>query len=284
MNHGDGAAADSDRAVFALTPPVGAAAPFVGAAAPFVFASPHSGTLIPDDMGADPALSDIQINSAGDALMDRLIAAGPMRGAPLIAARITRAYVDLNRAPEDLDPLLIDGVDAASGPKTAAGYGVVPRLTGAGQPLHARRLTLAEARGRIARAHAPYHAGLARLMEAAKATHGRAVLVDWHSMPGRAGGVDVVLGDRHGTSCRPVLTRRFKALFEKQGFSVALNHPYAGGWSTQTWGRPDQRFEAIQVEISRALYLDAGGGPSAGWGRCAAALNQVIAELLRPGG
>ncbi|MBN8529642.1 MAG: N-formylglutamate amidohydrolase [Caulobacterales bacterium] len=277
MNHGDGAAADSDWTVFALTPPV-------GAAAPFVFASPHSGTVVPDDMGADPTLSDLQINSAGDALMDRLIAVGPMHGAPLIAARITRAYVDLNRAPEALDPRLIDGADAADGPKTAAGYGVVPRLTGAGEPLYARRLTLAEAHERIVRAHAPYHAALTEQMKAAKATHGRAVLVDWHSMPGRAGGIDVVLGDRHGTSCRPALTRRLKVLFEKQGFSVALNHPYAGGWSTQAWGRPDEGFEAIQVEISRALYLDAGGGPSAGWGRCAAALNQVIAELLRPGG
>ena len=145
--------------------------------------------------------------------------------------------------------------------------------------------TLAQAQARIARAHAPYHAALAGLMATARATHGCAVLIDWHSMPGRAGGVDVVLGDRHGTSCRPVLTRRLKALFEKQGLTVALNHPYAGGWSTQAWGRPDTGFEAVQIEISRALYLDPRtGGPSAGWGRCAAALTQVITRLLADGG
>ena len=273
MSQGDGAAAASDQAVFAVTHPD-------GAPGPFVFASPHSGVIIPDDMGADPALSDAEINSAGDALMDRLIAAGPRHGAPVIAARIARAYVDLNRAPEDLDPLLIDGVDAGVGLKTAAGYGVIARLTGVGAPLYARRLTSAEAQGRIARAHAPYHAALAGLMAAARAAHGRAVLIDWHSMPGKAGGIDVVLGDRHGTSCRAMLTRRLKTLFEKQGFSVALNHPYAGGWSTQTWGRPDEGFEAVQIEINRALYLDPRtGGPSAGWGRCAAALDQVIAAL-----
>lgn len=276
MVPGDGATAD-EQTVFTVTPPD-------GAAGRFVFASPHSGGVAPADMGADPALTLAEINSAGDALMDRLVAAGPAHGAPVIAARFTRAYVDLNRSPEDLDPLLIEGVDEAAGPKTAAGYGVIPRLTGTGAPLYARRLTLAEAEGRIARAHAPYHAALAELMTAAKAAHGRAVLVDWHSMPGRVGGVDVVLGDRHGTSCGAVLTRRLKALFEKQGLSVALNHPYAGGWSTQRWGRPDEGFEAVQVEISRALYLDPlAGGPSAGWGRCAAALNQVIAGLLTPG-
>ncbi len=273
MSQGDGAAAASDQAVFTVTRPD-------GAPGPFVFASPHSGVVIPDDMGADPALTDVEINSASDALMDRLIAAGPTHGAPVIAARIARAYVDLNRAPEYLDPLLIDGVDAAGGPKTAAGYGVIPRLAGTGAPLYARRLTAAEADGRLVRAHAPYHAALADLMRAARAAHGRAVLVDWHSMPGKTGGVEVVLGDRHGTSCRALLTRRLKTLFEKQGFSVALNHPYAGGWSTQAWGRPDEGYEAIQIEISRALYLDPRtGGPSAGWGRCAAALDQVIAAL-----
>lgn len=276
MVPGDGATAD-EQTVFTVTPPD-------GAAGRFVFASPHSGGVAPADMGADPALTLAEINSAGDALMDRLVAAGPAHGAPVIAARFTRAYVDLNRSPEDLDPLLIEGVDEAAGPKTAAGYGVIPRLTGTGAPLYARRLMLAEAEGRIARAHAPYHAALAELMTAAKAAHGRAVLVDWHSMPGRVGGVDVVLGDRHGTSCGAVLTRRLKALFEKQGLSVALNHPYAGGWSTQRWGRPDEGFEAVQVEISRALYLDPlAGGPSAGWGRCAAALTQVITGLLTPG-
>lgn len=274
MSQGDGGAAASDQAVFAVTRPD-------GAAGPYVFASPHSGVVIPDDMGADPALTLAELNSAGDALMDRLIAAGPAQGAPVIAARIARAYIDLNRAPGDLDPLLIDGVDSDGGPKTAAGYGVVPRLAGTGAPLHRRRLTLAEARARIARAHAPYHEALAGLMQAAKAAHGRAVLVDWHSMPGRVGGVEVVLGDRHGTSCSAALTRRLKALFERQGLTVALNHPYAGGWSTQLWGRPEDGFEAVQVEISRALYLDPQtGGPSAGWGRCAAALSQVIAGLL----
>lgn len=278
MGQGDGAAPASDQAVFAVTPAV-------GAAGPFVFASPHSGVIIPDDMAADPALSEAELNSAGDALMDRLIAAGPAHGAPVIAAQISRAYVDLNRAPDDLDPLLIEGTRAEAGPRTAAGYGVIPRLAGTGAPLHVRRLTPAEAEGRIARAHAPYHAALAGLMTAARADHGRAVLVDWHSMPGKPGGIDVVLGDRHGTSCRAVLTRRLKALFERQGLTVALNHPYAGGWSTQSWGRPYDGFEAVQIEISRALYLDPHtGGPSAGWGRCAAALDQVIAGLLADAG
>lgn len=263
--------------VFIVTAPT-------GAPGPFVFASPHSGAALPDDMGTDPALTEARINGATDAMMDQMAAPGPALGAPLIAGRLSRAYVDLNRAPHALDPQLIDGVEGAAGPQAAAGYGVIHRLAGDGAPLYARRLTLQEATGRIARVHAPYHAALAQLMRAAQAAHGRAVLIDWHSMPGHAGGAQVVLGDRHGTSCETALTRRLRGLFEREGLTVALNRPYAGGWSTQAWGRPGEGFQAIQIEISRGLYLDPlTGGPSAGHGRCRALMGRVIAALLDGG-
>ena len=76
---------------------------------------------------------------------------------------------------------------------------------------------------------------------------------------GRSAGVrspDVVLGDRHGSSCSAEVTRLLRAQFERAGWRVALNRPYAGGWSTQLWGRPDEGLHAVQVELNRALYLN----------------------------
>jgi N-formylglutamate amidohydrolase len=46
------------------------------------------------------------------------------------------------------------------------------------------------------------------------------------------------------------------AAYEKAGFSVKLNWPYVGGRVTQTYGKPDQGQHTIQVEISRAQYMD----------------------------
>lgn len=252
---------------------------------PLVFASPHSGGLYPADMRAAAGLSEASLRSAEDAAVDRLLDGASTTGATLIAGRIGRAYVDLNRAPEELDPALIDGAPKAPSPglKTLAGYGVIPRLAGDGAPLYDRRLTLEEARGRINRVHAPYHAALQDLLQAARARHGRAVLIDWHSMPSRAtgpNGPDVVLGDRHGTSCATALTRRLRALFEAMGWRVALNRPYAGGYATQVWGRPEEGFEAVQIELNRRLYWDeAADAPSVGWGRCRSGLNRVMAAL-----
>lgn len=255
----------------------------------FVFASPHSGTVYPPGMGADPALAEASLHSAEDALVDRLIAPGVDLGATVVLGRLGRAWVDLNRDPADLDPMLIEGV--AEGPisaRTAAGYGVIPRLTGDGRPLYDRRLTLDEARDRIVRTHAPYHQALTDRMEAARARHGEAVLVDWHSMPARATqaaggarGPDVVLGDRHGSSCSAELTRRLRRAFEALGWRVALNQPYAGGWTTQRWGRPSEGFHAVQIELNRALYFDeAARSPGPGWSRTEKGVARVIADLL----
>ncbi len=250
----------------------------------WVFASPHSGTCIPGDMRPAAGLSRRSLRSAEDALVDRLIETGAERGAAVLCAEVSRAYVDLNRDPDELDPLLIEGMEQpCASPRVLAGYGVVPRLTGDGRALNAARLTRDEARRRIEAWHAPYHARLAALMEAARDAHGRAVLVDWHSMPPPRdpGAAQVVIGDRHGESCAPALSRRLAALFEAEGWRTALNDPYAGGWSTARWGRPAEGFEAVQIELDRSLYLDPVTlRPGRGWARCKAGVERVIAGLL----
>lgn len=273
----------------APSPPPFVIHPAVGEAGGMVFASPHSGGWLPNDMGVMADLSWMTLRSAEDVEVDRLVSSGPGLGVPLIEARVSRAYVDLNRAPDELDPALIDGVEGSLSAKVAAGYGVLPRRAGDGSPLYARRLSASEAAARIARVHTPYHAALAELMREARDRHGTALLLDWHSMPSRAAGgprgPDVVLGDRHGASCTAGVTRRLRSLFEGVGWRVGLNQPYAGGHSTQLWGRPADGFQAVQIELNRALYLDeATVEQSADFGRCRAVLTRVIAEFARDPG
>ena len=153
------------EAPFRLLSPVGEAT------SPLVFASPHSGRLYPKSAGFDPDLSELSLRSAEDALVDRLIEGAPGHGIPLLLATHGRAWLDLNRAPTDLDPTLIDDLPTGSegGPRAQSGYGVVPRLTGDGRPLYRDRISLAEVTGRIKEAHGPYHATLDTLMEQTRA-------------------------------------------------------------------------------------------------------------------
>jgi N-formylglutamate amidohydrolase len=244
---------------------------------PLVFASPHSGRLYPEDMMAAAALDAQSIRRSEDAYVDDLIAEAPPLGVATISARFARAYIDLNREAFELDPgMFADELPEFARARTArvaAGLGAIARVVSEGQEIYARKLTFAEARTRIEGAHRPYHATLKRLIEAAQAAHGFAILVDWHSMPAaaaRTGGrdrpCDMVLGDRFGAACAGILPTRVERELEAMGYRVARNTPYAGGYTTEHYGRPARRVHALQIEINRALYLDeASLAPTAGF-------------------
>lgn len=234
---------------------------------PLVFASPHSGRDYPEEMMAAAALDATAIRRSEDAFVDQLIGGAPESGVAVLAARLARAYMDVNREPFELDPaMFVDELPDFARARTArvaAGLGAIARIVSEGQEIYARKLTFAEARGRIERAHRPYHAALGRLLGEAHAAHGLAVLIDWHSMPaaaarqgGRVGACDMVLGDRFGAACAPALTNRVEDELVRLGYRVARNTPYAGGYTTEHYGRPSRRTHALQIEINRALYLD----------------------------
>jgi N-formylglutamate amidohydrolase len=227
--------------------------------APLIFSSPHSGRRYPADLRAAAGL--MSLRRSEDAYVDDLLSGAPAQGAALITASVARAYVDLNRDPNELDSDMFEErvPHARATPRVQAGLGVIPRIAGDGSPIYRRKLSLAEAEHRFATVHAPYHAALKKMIEATKAVFGCAVLIDCHSMPSCARGPnapDVVLGDRFGVSCHPSVTALAEAALRRAGYRVARNAPFAGGHTTQTYGRPGHRVHALQIEINRALYLD----------------------------
>ena len=232
---------------------------------PLVFASPHSGRDYPVDMR--PALAGLAIRRSEDAYVDELIAKAPQLGAALITARQARAYMDVNREAFELDASMFEDelpqFAQSRSARVAAGLGAIARVVAEGQEIYARKLTFAEAKKRIEDIHAPYHAGLAQLIAQAHVAHGFAILIDWHSMPaaaartgGRENSCDMVLGDRFGAACSSLVTRTVETELQAMGYRVARNTPYAGGYTTEHYGRPAQGTHALQIEINRGLYLD----------------------------
>jgi N-formylglutamate deformylase len=251
---------------------------------PFIFASPHSGRVYPSSFARSSRLDAISLRRSEDAFVDELFDSVTELGAPLVAARFPRAFVDANRAPGELDPLMFDAPVSPVGPRSprvAAGLGVIPRVVRDGLEIYGTRLPAKEAAFRLEHFYRPYHAVLAQLVASARAQFGVAIVIDCHSMPPPAKAHDIVLGDCYGEAAAPELIGETQRILTGLGFSVARNTPYAGGYTTNLYGRPREGLHAIQIEVSRALYLDESRmEKSSGFASCREKLRLFASRLL----
>ncbi len=231
-----------------------------------VFASPHSGRAYPWSFLRRTALNEHAIRSSEDAFVDELFETAPRHGAPFLTATAPRAFVDLNRSTEELDPALIEGVSKLGhNPRVASGLGVIPRVVANGKAIYSGKLSMAEAKRRIDAYWTPYHQALHAELDQAHVMFGEAILIDCHSMPHEAmdsvarTGVrrpEVVLGDRFGAAASEAVVDQIEQAFTSAGLVVTRNTPFAGAYITQHYGRPVQGRHAVQIEIDRALYMN----------------------------
>ena len=245
-----------------LQPPFDVVEPRV-LTAPVVFNSPHSGARYPKRFLAASRLDPLALRRSEDAFVDELFLPCVALGAPLLRAHFPRAFLDLNREPFELDPQMFEGALPAYANtrslRVAAGLGVIPRVVGDTQPIYRGRMPVADGLGRIAALHRPYHERLSELIERARSRFGLAVLIDCLSMPStlaEGAPLDIVLGDRFGTSAAGWIVDALESALLQRGYRVRRNKPYAGGFITEHYGSPASARHAVQIEINRALYMD----------------------------
>jgi N-formylglutamate amidohydrolase len=233
---------------------------------PLIFNSPHSGRIYPSTFLAASRLDAHTLRRSEDAFVEELFGFVPELGAPLLHAHFPRAYLDVNREPYELDPILFrDGLPHYANTQSVrvvGGLGTIARIVSESDEIYREPLSVEAALERIRRLYTPYHETLASLLLEAKREFGLAVLIDCHSMPSSptadrgTARPDFVLGDRFGTSCSGELTRLAASKLEELGYAVALNKPYAGGYITEHYGRPHKAQHVLQIEINRALYMN----------------------------
>lgn len=268
----------------------------LSAAVPILVDSPHSGFTWPADAATIAPLDALR--TTWDAFVDELWADAPSHGATLMAARFPRAYVDVNRAEDDLDPALLAEPWPASLRPTdysRRGMGLIRRLALPDVPMYAAPLPVATVERRLAEYYRPYRAALRERVAALRAHFGIAVLLDAHSMKSRGNAMnvdagaarpDIVVSDRRGTTADPALTAFVAEQLRAQGYAVQCNEPYQGGDLVRSVGDPARGVHAIQVEVNRARYMDeARFAPSAEFARmraaCAGCVQALATHLTR---
>lgn len=236
-------------------------------AVPVLFSVPHAGRFYPEPVMARRAVSMSAVSLLEDRHVDALITNLIEQGYSAFIARVARAVIDLNRDPRDIDRRSISGIPHGQAlietAKSRGGLGLFPYTLPRVGALWRGRLDWAEAKSRIDAIHAPYHVGIEREMKRIREVEAQVLLLDIHSMPPLererfVPGLrpDIVIGDRFGMSAAPRFSEIARSVFSRHGLVVAINHPYPGNYILERHGRPVAGRHAIQIEISRDLYLD----------------------------
>jgi N-formylglutamate deformylase len=235
-----------------------------GPETPVVVEIPHAGLE-----SAPPFLEPLtaparSLARDADLYVDSLYSEAPDVGATVLVARTSRYVIDVNRGERDVDAEVVEGARA----DVRLHHGLVWRTTSDGEPALSRRLSVRELEERLDLVWRPYHRELAAIVERKRARFGIAVVLAAHSMPSidRGPRRDAVESVRSradvvpGTRGRRSAAGRFIDAVEEhaiaQGWTVRHDEPYAGGFTTQHYGRPAESIHAVQVELSRRLYVD----------------------------
>jgi N-formylglutamate deformylase len=264
-----------------------------GAAVPVVFDSPHSGLLAPADF--TPVLSLRELFGTADAYVDELFGAAPAHGAVLIAATFPRCYIDANRGLEQLDQSMIDGPwpgPTVNDAKIRRGVGLIWSHLPSGDAFYDAPLPRADVERRIERCWRPYHGALERALDQTHARFGAVWHVNCHSMRShgtardedgaRQARPDMVLGDRDGTTCDAVFLDLVRGVLAGFGYQVAINRPYKGQELVRRYSDPANHRHSLQIEINRALYMDARTGErSANFETLQAQLSHLVEAVCR---
>jgi N-formylglutamate amidohydrolase len=254
---------------------------------PVLVEVPHAG------LGLDPeALAYVvaparSIARDADLYVDEIFADAPASGASLLAARMSRYLVDLNRAEDDYD-----GRSVVGGPDGERPRGVVWRLSSEGAPVLREPLPRSELERRTSLYYRPYHAALRALLDRKRRRFGFAVLLCAHSMPSprpRAGrpmaapatGPDVVPGTRGRTTAAARWIDRIERVARDHHLGVQHDVPYRGGFTTAHYGRPSDAVHAVQLEVARRLYMNEETlGRAEGYENVRAFAREVVRELV----
>ena len=232
---------------------------------PTIFSSPHSGRHYIKPFTDLSPLSKTSLRQSEDAFVDEIFSNAPLFGASLLVALFPRAFVDPNRKAWELDPKMFSDVLPPNvitrSPYIRAGLGTIPRVVADGKQIYREKLRFSDAKTRIIDFYIPYHKTLKELITKTFNRFNCCLLIDCHSMPSNSGRgeiatPDIILGDNNGQSCSSEIVELVEKACLNEGFTVARNNPYSGGFTTQNYGRPETGIHTLQIEVNRAIYMN----------------------------
>lgn len=259
---------------------------------PLVIAVPHGGQDYPPDIENRVRVPLEALRLLEDRHAGLLADVTEADGHYVLRMPVPRLIIDLNRHEDEIDPALIgygrEAMRFRSSIKVRGGLGLIPSRLGGVGVIWKQPLAAAEVAMRLEHYHQPWHAAIASALQRRVGRFGKAVLIDLHSMPPisdwrQTGPVPrIVTGDGLGRSAAPWVMACAEDELRASGLALTRNHPYAGGYALERHGAPARQIHAFQIEVDRALYLDAAlDAPGAGLATMQSLLARLAHRMTR---
>jgi N-formylglutamate amidohydrolase len=238
----------------------------LAAAIPLVVDVSRSGREYPPEFRSNASFTDVHDNVS--MYVEELWQAAPSLGGTLLYAMFPNTFIDVNRGKLDIDASLIEGewpVPLKPTSFTERGLGLLKKVTRYGEPMHERKLTVAEVQDRLLRFYEPYHAELAAIVSQTRARFGRVWHLSCHCMSAVGAPThpdkgqpraDICLGNVDGLTSSDEFIEFVRRSFVESGYSVTVNTPYKGGEINRRYGDPANGAESILVEVNKKLFMD----------------------------
>ncbi len=225
---------------------------------------PHAGEAVPDECEWLQSLSEPVLMCDVDRFVDKLYE-GTLQELeiPWVGTKWHRYAADLNRDPNEFDCDAVEGSSNASGKHNRGFHWTV---TTTGLPLMTKPMSRETHEKLVKMIHGPFHQEVESLVSAQRKAGKKTIFhLDLHSMPSVGTALhkdpgehraDIVVSDQNGASSSMMFVDLVIASYVKAGFKVGYNWPYLGGKVVQMYGKPKEGHHAVQVEISRSLYMN----------------------------
>jgi N-formylglutamate amidohydrolase len=210
---------------------------------------PHTSVHIPDHTGY--RATDATLKTEIDRVTDWGVAEiFDIDNVTKVVADFSRLFCDVERFYDEGEPL------------STRGFGITYTRLENGDVL--RELTAAQKNEIISNYYEPHHEQFTNAVCEKLSGLGEAIIIDCHSFPDNPLAwedpsdlprPDICIGtDAFHTP--PEISKLFTDYFEEKGYTVSINHPFAGTIVPSEFYHKVPRVHSIMIEINRRLFMD----------------------------
>jgi len=222
---------------------------------PIILSVPHAGIAFPAEIKKNYKKRMLAHLDDTDWFVDKLYEFAPSLGITMIKANLSRWVIDLNRDPESV-PLYTDNRLITSNTPTTDFFG---------NPIYKSTILEPDEKEksrRLQEYYWPYYEKVESLLTERKKEFDQVLLWDAHSIRHRVSTIqsdtfpDMILGNNCGQTAHPKLIETALSQLRTAEFEVNHNTPFKGGHITRYFGKPNNHFHTLQLEMNKILYMD----------------------------